>query len=168
MSAGDKYVKTPAGLDEIQTRKLKLPHRLRCMLIMIDGSQPEFLMVEDAKKFGAPADFLSELLKLGLIAKVSSSASSVATVVTAAEAPIAPASTDEYSRFRAAKDFMNVTLVEALGVGVKSFLFTLKLEKAATCADLKELIAPYEKALIKTMGDVEAEVLVKRLQKMLG
>jgi hypothetical protein len=131
------------------------------MLILIEGSQPEFLLREEAEKIGAPADFLSQLVGLGLIVKVGSSAAAEVVV----EEPVAL--TDEYSRFRAAKNFMNVTFVDAVGVGIKSFLYTLKLEKAGTCADLKPLIPDYKAGLAKAMDEAQADVLVKRLNKML-
>ena len=71
----------------------------------------------------------------------------------------------EFSRFRAAKDFMNVTLVDALGI--KSFFFTLELERAGNVADLRERAGPYREALARSEGDAQAVVLAARLEKML-
>ena len=73
---------------------------------------------------------------------------------------------DEFTRFRQAKDFMNVTIVDALGI--KSFFFTLKLEKAGVVADLRELVEAYRAALAKAEGEEHAEVMVARLKEMLG
>jgi hypothetical protein len=162
MSAGDIYRKTARGTQEIAQRKLKLNPRVRTMLILIDGLQPELLVKEEAVKVGAPADFLDELLRQGLIER----AGRVAGAAPAAPAAPEPqAAVDEFSRFRAAKDFMNVTIVDALGI--KSFFFTLKLERAATVADLRELAAPYREALAKSEGDAQAAVLAARLEEML-
>src|SRR5690349_2257962 len=122
MAAGNIYGKTPLGLSEVSNRKMKLPPRLRTMLILIDGAQPEFLIREEAEKVGAPADFLDTLLAKGLIEKTGQ-AVPVADAAQAAPAAAAPA--DEFTRFRAAKDLMNITIVDALGL--KSFFFTLKL-----------------------------------------
>jgi len=89
-----------------------------------------------------------------------------AAAVPANEAAVAPASPDdEFSRFRAAKDFMNVTIVDALGI--KSFFFTLKLERAGTRADLRELAEPYREAIAKAEGEDQAAVLAGRLAEML-
>jgi hypothetical protein len=60
---------------------------------------------------------------------------------------------------------MNVTIVDALGL--KSFFFTMKLERAGTLADLRELAGPYREALAKADGEAKAEVLARRLNEML-
>ena len=159
MSAGDIYRKTARGTQEIAQRKVKLNPRVRTMLILIDGLQPELLVKEEAAKVGAPADFLEQLLRQGLIEKAGRVAGA------AVPAPATQAAPDEYSRFRAAKDFMNVTIVDALGI--KSFFFTLKLERAGTVADLRELAGSYREALAKSEGDAQAVVLAARLEEML-
>ena len=165
MAAGDIYRKTALGASEITSRKLKLNPRVRTMLILIDGAQPEFILREEAVKVGAPAVFLDELLKLGLIEKAGrANVPGEAASAPAANAPSA-AQGDEFSRFRAAKDFMNVTIVDALGI--KSFFFTLKLERAATRADLRSLAPAYREAIEKAEGDDQAAVLARRLEEML-
>lgn len=164
MSAGDIYGKTALGTQEVSNRKMKLPPRLRTMLILIDGHQPALILREEAGKLGAPEDFLEQLVALNLIEKVGSSAAPVAST---SESPAAGhvAAKDEYSRFRAAKDFMNVTVVDALGI--KSFFFTLKLERAGNVADLRELVDAYHDAIKKGSGAEEARVLTERLNVML-
>ena len=161
MAAGDIYRKTQQGQAEITGRKMKLNPRLRTMLILIDGSQPEFLVKEEGEKVGAPEDFLEQLLKLGLVEKAGRDSPAAPR---AEPAPAAP-EVNEFERFRDAKDFMNVTIVDALGI--KSFFFTLKLERAGTLADLRELADAYQAALTKAEGEAKAEVLAKRLRDML-
>ena len=162
MAAADIYRKTERGQTEIGNRKLRLNPRLRTMLILIDGMQPELLVKEEAQKVGAPADFLEQLLKLGLVEKAGQAATPAA--ATPEAAPAGPAG-GEFERFRIAKDFMNVTIVDALGI--KSFFFTLKLERAGTLADLRELAQPYRDAIAKAEGEAQAEVLSRRLGEML-
>jgi hypothetical protein len=60
---------------------------------------------------------------------------------------------------------MNTTIVDALGI--KSFFFTMKLERAGVVADLVALIEPYEQAIAKAEGDEHAKVLVGHLREML-
>jgi hypothetical protein len=69
-----------------------------------------------------------------------------------------------FERLRAAKEFMNVTVVDALGL--KSFFFTLKLERASTLDDLRDLVEPYRDAIAK-VDEAQADVLTGRLQKLL-
>jgi hypothetical protein len=164
MAAGDIYRKTALGSNEITSRKLKLNPRLRTMLILIDGLQPEFILREEAEKVGAPASFIDELLALGLIEKAGRAQAAPAAAAAATPVAAAPAG-DEFSRFRAAKDFMNITIVDALGM--KSFFFTLKLERASTRADLRDLATAYREAIAKADGEAAAKVLAARLEEML-
>ena len=58
-----------------------------------------------------------------------------------------------------------MTIVDALGV--KSFFFTMKFERAGTRADLRELAPAHREALGKVVGESQAEVLAHRLEAML-
>jgi hypothetical protein len=159
MAAADVYRKTERGLAEIKDRKLKLNPRVRSMLILIDGAQPELMLKEDGARIGAPADFLQQLLAHGLIERMG--------VAPAPGAPAAePPAADEFTRFRNAKNFMNTTIVEALGI--KSFFFTMKLERAGVVADLVDLVEPYRAALAKASSPEEADVMAAHLREMLG
>ena len=164
MSAGDIYGKTALGLQEVGSRKIKLAPRLRTMLILIDGHQPAFILQEESTKLGAPADFLGQLLGMGLIERVGSAISQESKAADKESGLSAPAA-DEYTRFRAAKDLMNVSVVDALGI--KSFFFTLKLERAGNLADLRELVGAYRDAIAKGSGPEEARVFTDRLNAML-
>jgi hypothetical protein len=168
MSVGDIFSKTPAGVQEVGARKMKLPPRLRTMLILIDGKQPLFIVKEEAEKVGAPADFLEQLLALALIVKTGTIAtSSEGTAATNAPVSAERDTPDEsFARFRQAKDFMNVSIVNAMGI--KSFFFTLKLERAGNLDDLRGLVDAYKEAIAKASGNAEAEVLTERLRNMLG
>jgi hypothetical protein len=165
MGAGDIYTKTSLGVQEVSNRKMKLSPRLRTMLILIDGRQPALILKEEAEKVGAPDDFLEQLVALQLVIK--SGVAVVSGPQEAEQAPDAPApAADEYTRFRAAKDFMNSSVVNALGI--KSFFFTLKLERAGNVADLRGLVDGYREAISKGSGPEEAEVLTRRLKVMLA
>jgi hypothetical protein len=167
MAAGDIYRKTQSGTAEITNRKLKLTPRLRTMLILIEGTQPEFLMKEEGAKLGAPPDFIEQLLALGLIEKAGrATGPAPADAPSATTADASGAAPDEYVRFRGAKDFMNATIVDALGL--KSFFFTLKLERAGNRTDLHALVDDYRSALTKAYGEGQADVFVRRLTQLLG
>ena len=161
------YVKTQAGADEVRNRKLKLPPKLRTMLILIDGTKPAFIVKEEGVSLGAPEDFLEVLERQGLIARVG-------TVPTPSpeerralvRGPEPDKKGDPVARFRMAQQFMNDTAVNALGL--KAFFFTLKLEKCATVDDLRPLVDNYREAITKGSGEAEAEVLTQRLRDMLA
>lgn len=165
MSAGDIYGKTALGLQEVGNRKMKLVPRLRTMLILIDGHQPVFILQEEAGKLGAPDDFLTQLLGMRLIEKIGSAISQESKAADKQSSqPVA--AVDEFTRFRAAKDLMNITVVDALGI--RAFFFTLKLERAGNLADLRELVGPYRDAIEKGSGAEEARVFTERLNSMLS
>lgn len=154
------YRKTERGAQELGARKVKLAPRVRTMLILVDGITPEEMLKREAQQVGAPADFLEQLVGLGLI-------ESTEAAPRAAAAPAARSGSDaDFQRFRDAQAFMNTTVVDALGI--KSFFFTLKLERAATIADLRELAGPYLEVMTKASGKEQAAVLGRRLKLMLG
>lgn len=164
MSAGDIYCKTDLGMQEIGNRKLKLVPRLRTMLILVDGHQTVPVLREEAEKLGAPEDFFDQLLNLGLIEKVVVTTDQISTA-TDRPARRQADRLDEFERFRVAKDFMNVTVVDALGI--RSFFFTLKLERAGNLVDLRELAGPYRDAILKGSGAEESRVFGERLKSLL-
>ena len=67
-------------------------------------------------------------------------------------------------RFYGARQFLNETVVNA--VGLRSFLFTLRLEKANSLSDLRLLLPDYAKLMEKGTGKLEAEVLVRRAREL--
>jgi hypothetical protein len=172
MAAGDIYRKTEQGMAEVRERKVKLPPRVRTMLILIDGERPELILKEEAAKVGAPGDFLQQLAAAGLIEKAGSArgpgAAPASPAAPAVDSPATPAASpaDEFTRFREAKNFMNTTIVDALGI--KSFFFTMKLEKASVTADLRGLLDDYEKAIAKAQGAEAAQVLAARARELLA
>jgi hypothetical protein len=179
MDAGQIYIKTPLGIEEVQNRKLNLAPRLRTMLIMIDGHKAVSVLKESATKFGCPEDFIESLEAAGLIARLSATAGTPTLPVAgiapgtssdliAATAPSASAQPvqDEYARFRIAKDFMNSAVVTSLGI--KAFFFTLKLERASTVDDLRGLVKPFQDALTKATSAAEADALTRQVLEYLG
>lgn len=161
MSSGDIYSKSKLGMEEVTSRKMKLSPRVRTMLILVDGSVPVFVLREEAQKVGAAPDFLEQLESMGLIVKTGSVSEQTQAQV-GQQAPVA----DEFTRFRLAQDFMNVSVVNSLGL--KSFFFTLKLERAENLDALSQLVEPYKEAITKGSGKDEAEVLANRVQSILG
>lgn len=72
---------------------------------------------------------------------------------------------EDWRRYGEARRFMNETIVSALGL--KSFLFVLKIEKTSTRADLRELFGDYSSAMMKALGESAAEVFISRMRTLL-
>ena len=58
-----------------------------------------------------------------------------------------------------------ITIVDALGI--RAFLFTLRLERCATRADLKTLLPDYARSLMKKLPTPDAGVLIERTGELL-
>ena len=61
---------------------------------------------------------------------------------------------------------MNETVVDALGI--RAFLFTLKLEKCATATDLATLLPGYAEALLKKLDREAVRAMVERAREFIA
>jgi hypothetical protein len=180
MNDQDLFGKTAAGFDEVRGRALKLPQRLRTMLIMVDGTRSVAQLREAAQTLAAPSDFLDLLLGMGLVALEGATPRSRASAAQQAAAPATPAAeaatpsaaeaagvaTASPENFRAALKFMNDSAVDLLGL--RAFFFTLKLEKCYTAQDLLALLPDFSKAIAKSNGPEMARALEERARQMLS
>jgi len=156
MDASTIYQKTAQGEQEIKTRAAKLPQQMRTMLILTDGTKPLGELRGVAQRLGIKEDFVATLEGKGLIAPLGGR--------TAQAAPAAPQ--DEFARFTAARRFMNDTVVDAMGI--RSFLFTLKIEKCGTRAELSFLLDDYTRLIKKGSGEAQAAVFTERARELLA
>ena len=160
MDATAVYYKTPKGEEEIKTRAAKLPQKLRTMLIMIDGTKTAGDLGEIAKRLSISEDFIAALEGQGLVARAGAG-----TGGSPSPAAATPAGSDEVARFVAAQRFMNDTVVDALGI--RSFFFSMKIEKCASRAELAQLLDEYAQAITKAAGPEQASVVVERARELL-
>lgn len=165
MAAGDIYRKTALGLAEIKDRKLKLNPRLRTMLILEDGVQTEEMLQAGAAGVGAPPDFIAQLVAAGVIELASGSGEPADGAGSSAPRATDAGPRDAFSRFRDAKAFMNTTIVDALGI--KSFMFTMKLERANSLQELSELVDAFRTALTGARDEAYARAMTDRLREIM-
>jgi hypothetical protein len=165
-----RLVKTVKGKEEIEQRRYKLTGKLRTLLILVDGSRSAVQLADDGKRLGAPDDALIVLMRDGFVAPMTgveaANDSRMGDHEHQTATPDAPPA-DEFSRFRAAKHFMNETAVDNLG-GLKKFTFTLKLERCSVRADLANLLPDYENAMANAIGKEAASVLVSKMRTLLN
>ena len=160
MADTTRYAKTEKGAAELRSRGQNLRGRMRTMLILIDSSKTGDELRASAAQIGVDADFIDTLIREGYIAAVEGTGSAPAAT------PSREVSKDELARFRAAKTFINETIVDALGV--RAFFFTLKLERCSTRADLAKLLPDYAKAIAKFRGEAETRLLVERATELVS
>jgi hypothetical protein len=146
------------GVAEISKRRKNLRGRMRTMLILTDPSRTVEELRAQAVQLGVPDDFLETLVRDGYLAPVAGSepVESVAHAV----------SDRELARFRRVQAFIQETIVDAMGV--RAFMFTLKLERCVTRTELEALLPEYEKAIGKFRDEAQTRLLVARAKDLLA
>jgi hypothetical protein len=144
--------KTAQGQLEVTERRHKLHARSRSLLIAVHGEQPVAELKRQFAALGDVAGILAELQGLGLI--------------TADAAATQAAALPELPPLQLARAFINETAVAALGL--RAFLFTLKLERCYTKAELTELLPEYQRVLAKAKDEVFAKAMTARVQRILA
>lgn len=61
------FVKTEKGVDEIETRRAKLDHRLRALLLVVNGKTSVEQLMKDFDRYGDVSAMLQQLEREGLI-----------------------------------------------------------------------------------------------------
>jgi len=154
--------KTLQGQRELVDRQQKLHARSRSLLIAVHGAHSVAELKRQFAALGDVGSILNELSALGLIAVDGKVAANAAANSSAA----APAPTDaELPPLQLARAFINETAVAVLGL--RAFLFTLKLERCYTKAELTELLPEYRRVLGKAKGEEFAVAMVLRVEDIL-
>lgn len=160
MNPSDVPVKTDAGNRELSQRTHKLSSRVRSLLIVIHGTDTVAQLAQSFHAFGDVDASLNELAKLGLIAVRSGSSVATAPQMPAANAPdIVPPAPQ-------AKQLLNESAVAVLGL--RAFLFTLKLEHCYTAEELRGILPEYRRVIAKAKGEPFADAMVKRVEDILA
>lgn len=155
-------VKTASGRTEISERRHKLGARQRVLLISING---EHSVREIRQQFQALGDIdalLAELVSAELIA-VATSPSAAARAPPAAPAAATEA---EVPATSVARQFMNESVVAQLGL--RAFLFTLKIERCYTRQELLDLLPEYRRLLGKSLDAVAVAAFSERAEALIG
>jgi hypothetical protein len=169
------YDKTAKGREEIATRKYQLAPRLRTLLVLVDGHKAEEELLRNVAGLGLTATAITELLAQEFIVLTTSYASLpepepevVAVQVQPAPQPEAlnMPTPSQVQQFQSVYDFYNRTIKST--IGLRGFTLQLKVEKAATIDDLRELRDPYLEAIQKAKGSDTAAALAQQLDQLLA
>ncbi len=157
------WVKTDAGRAEMQTRALVKERARRNLLLLIDGTKSEEMLL--ANLAGISADDFQELRKLDLIApaagavtvggpsRAASADASRPTVPQAlAQAPL------DYGQFTAA-----LTKLISAHLGLRGFTLTLAVEKAGTIEELQSVAQRTLEQIRERKGEAAAAEARKTL-----
>lgn len=160
-----RFARTQKGHDEIANQRKTLKGKLRTALFLIDPGKSADAVQQQVALMGGPPDALAQLAADGYIAEIGASGGG-ATAAASPAAPAVAATDDELASFRVAKAFMNDTIVDALGM--RAFVFTLRLERCSTRADLAQLLPDYAQALSKKLDKNAVGTIVERTRELLG
>lgn len=155
--------KTPQGQRELVDRRQKLHARSRSLLIAVHGAHSVAELKRQFAALGDVGSILDELSALGLIA-VDGKPAAGAAANAAVAGPVAAADS-ELPPLQLARAFINETAVAVLGL--RAFLFTLKLERCYTKAELTELLPEYRRVLAKAKGEEFAVAMAVRVEDIL-
>ncbi|CAG2127203.1 hypothetical protein LMG31506_00380 [Cupriavidus yeoncheonensis] len=190
------YRKTEAGLDEIKTRARKLDHKLRALLLIVNGERREQELLSQLDGMGVGSESLDQLAQMALVEAVPEAARTQPATSKAApdaedsnlfslyamrrvEAPgsaqapvaaLAPASADtphSEADIRAYQRLYHFfTDVVSQHLGLRGYVMQVKVEKATDLPSLIALRDPLHAALLKAKGEITAQAITGQLDEL--
>jgi hypothetical protein len=188
------YDKTAKGREEIATRKYQLAPRMRTLLLLIDGRKSQEELLRSVSGLGLTADAIAELQAQDFVVLATSySTITEPELQAAAPAPLpAPVPVEAQpvppppplvqaaavraeaeaqavppaQQFQSLYEFYNKTIKS--NIGLRGFTLQLKVEKASSVDELRELRRPYLEAIMKAKGSDIARSLANQLDQLLG
>lgn len=185
------FDKTERGRTEIATRGQAVAPRLRTLLLLVDGKTGSDELLRKVAGLGLSQEHLDELLQAGLIqasgdAPAAATAAAPVTAATAAGtiaaaatpvpaivkniAPATPATPEQIlppgqTQFEAIYHFYNDTIKSM--IGLRGYGLQLRVERASSVQDFRELRQAYLEAVLKAKGEEIARSLRGRLDQLL-
>ncbi len=161
------FDKTDKGRDEIATRKYQLAPRLRTLLLLVDGKHDTRVLLQKYASVGLSEESIAELLKEGFIQRVAAAPASAAKPQSAGLATQSDVRRlpDGQTQFEAIYHFYTETIKNTLGL--RGYGLQLKVEKAGSIEEFRELRRPYLEAVLKAKGNEMARSLRNRLDELL-
>ena len=185
------FDKTERGRTEIATRGQAVAPRLRTLLLLVDGKTGSDELLRKVAGLGLSQEHLDELLQAGLIqasgaapaaataAAPVAAATTAGTIAAAATpapaivkniAPAAPATPEQIlppgqTQFEAIYHFYNDTIKSM--IGLRGYGLQLRVERASSVQDFRELRQAYLEAVLKAKGEEIARSLRGRLDQLL-
>lgn len=166
------FTKTAAGLQEIQTRQLRLTPRLRSLLVLVDGKQHADALLETLKPMGVTEEHFKELHQMGLIDSPTGAAPVSAPIAEVAPAQAIDAAVAAADTEHQAAD-LQMELYRLFGqavgsLGLRGFKLQLQLEKATSLDDYRAFAGPVANAVRSARGEADADAFLARCNALFG
>ncbi|HEV7929367.1 MAG TPA: hypothetical protein VGP12_04455 [Nitrosospira sp.] len=170
------YDKTDKGREEIATRKYHLATRMRTLLLLVDGKHKTADLMQKVTGMGLTEDNFTELVNDGFIHPIATAPGAAAQASPHAPAgqertppPVSASGVrtmpDGQTQFEAIYHFYTETIKST--IGLRGYGLQVKVEKAGTVEELRELRRPYLEAVLKAKGNEMARGLRLRLDELL-
>ncbi|RWA51074.1 hypothetical protein AU476_25555 [Cupriavidus sp. UYMSc13B] len=189
------YRKTDAGQDEIRTRARKLDHKLRALLLMVNGERRGQELLAQIAGMGVGPEAMDTLVAQGLVAAIPEPAQPpTAAVLAPVRAATPVADTNLFSvyamRHAAVAEIPEVPhpaaaeghspadieafqrlyhfYTEVIGqhLGLRGYVLQVKVEKATDLPALMALREPLHAALLKARGEITARAIIAQLDQI--
>ena len=162
------YKKTEKGMNELLAPKSSIDARLVSVLILVDGVRDSVEVNQLAQEVNLPVDALEILSHGGFIERKfkGSAAPAEAKIPTPAEprAPEKAGATSKLDKFNALYSYL-VKETKAL-LGLRGFIYQLRIERASRLLELKALIEPIGGAIEKRHGHEIARNFIRESERL--
>lgn len=162
------YKKTEKGMNELLAPTPSIDARLVSVLILVDGVRESAEVNRLAQEVNLPVDALEILFHGGFIdKKFKGSAAPADAKIPAPAEPVAPqqaTATSKLEKFNALYSYL-VEETKAL-LGLRGFIYQLRIERASTLLELKALIEPIGKAIEKRHGLEAARNFMRESERL--
>ena len=158
------YKRTPQGNKELMARRSDLGPVLNSLLVLVNGKTTREDLMTLVTRLGAPANSLSMLEVGGYIGPLDSAGTRAAQTADDSLNGAAPLTDTE----RRAKLYQHLIGAAKQHLGLTGFIYHLKVEKAVTLEDLRDLVSPLGKAIAKAKGTDAANAFLKIVQPLAG
>jgi hypothetical protein len=145
------YRKTAKGIAELTTTERTVDRRLRPLLILIDGNRTALHIHSLINGIGIRVEDFDRLETGGFIEPIAIPAAGAPARAAAHETVLTAPARTSLDRYADGKRYLCETATDKLGL--RSFLFVLRIEKCASAADLMELLPEFERALARRIDE---------------
>jgi hypothetical protein len=165
------YTRTGKGDEEVSARRPGLDAKLNSILFLVDGKRTRDDINALAERLGSPADSIDRLVDGGYVRTLEKPAARPAASGTVnnrnGDAPSAVVATHSQAD-SALQSILYQHLITAAKqyLGVRGFLFHLKIEKATDLPELRALIKPMGEAIAKSRGLATANSFIEETEAL--
>ena len=161
------YKKTDKGMNELLAPSARIDVRLVSVLILVDGQRDSAEVVRLAKEVNLPVDALDILFHGGFIEKKFQGAAESANKTNKPHQDAVISSKGNESTRLTGFNNLYSYLVEQTKVllGLRGFIFQLRIERATTLLELKALIEPIGQAIVKKQGAAMARNFMRESER---